>query len=57
MENTMYNANLSDYKIKQDEMLRQAENFRLAQVALKANSPSNGALRSLKLAINQLFSN
>ena len=52
----MYNATINDFRIKRDEMLRQAENYRLIQAALKANSPASRALKSLRIAINQLFS-
>ena len=36
----MYTATIDNFKIKQDEMLRQAENYRLIQAAQKTNSPS-----------------
>ena len=52
----MYTATIDDFKIKQDEMFRQAENYRLIQAAQKANSPASRALKSLRIAINQLFS-
>jgi hypothetical protein len=52
----MYTATINDFRIKQDEMLRQAENYRLIQAAQKTCSPASRALKSLRIAINQLFS-
>jgi hypothetical protein len=52
----MYTATINDFRIKQDEMLRQAENYRLIQVAQKTYSPVSRALNTLRIAINQLFS-
>jgi len=48
----MYTATIDDFKIKQDEMLRQAKNIRLIRTAQKGNSLSNRMLKTL----NQLFS-
>ena len=33
----MFTTNLADYKIKQDEMIRQAEAYRLAKLAAGSN--------------------
>ena len=52
----MYTATINDFRIKQDEMLRQAENFRLIRAAQKLNSPNSRLLNALKIALNQLFS-
>jgi hypothetical protein len=34
----MFTANLADHKIKQDEMIRQAEAYRLAKLAAGSNN-------------------
>ena len=34
----MFTANLEDYKIKQDEMIRQAKVYRLAKLAAGTNN-------------------
>lgn len=52
----MYTATINDFRIKQDEMLRQAENFRLIRAAQKLHSPAIRLLSALKTAFNQLFS-
>ena len=52
----MYTTTINDFRIKQDEMLRQAENFRLIRAAQKHHSPASRLLSALKIAINQLFS-
>ena len=52
----MYTTTINDFRIKQDEMLRQAENYRLIQAAQKFNSPASRLLSSLKFTISQLFS-
>ena len=52
----MYTATIDDFKIKQDEMLRQTKNFRLIRTAQKGHSPTFRAISSLRIAINQLFS-
>ena len=52
----MYTENMVDFRIKQDEMLRQAENHRLIQTAQKAHSPASRAIRTLKNAINFFLS-
>jgi len=52
----MYTATIYDFRFKQDEMLRQAENFRLIRAAQKFHSPASRLLSALKIAINQLFS-
>ncbi len=52
----MYTTTMNGFRIKQDEMLRQAENFRLIRAAQKRPFPASRLLSDLKIAINQLFS-
>jgi len=48
----MYTATINDFRIKQNEMLRQAENFRLIRAAHKLHSSAS----RLFSEIIQLFS-
>jgi len=52
----MYTATINDFRIKQDEMLQQAEAFRLIRAAQERHSPATRLLLVLKIALNQLFS-
>lgn len=51
----MYTAIMNDFKVKQDEMLRQAESFRLIQTAKKVHSASR-AIKTLRNAISSFLS-
>ena len=48
----MFTTNLADYKIKQDEMIRQAEAYRLAKLA----AGSNDLITSIVNIIRKAFS-
>ena len=52
----MYTATINDYRIKQDEMLRQAENFRLIQAAQKLHSSASRLLSDDQTAVFSLSS-
>ena len=52
----MYTANLNDYQTKKEEMLRQAENYRLVRTVLESNSRPSGLIDQIAKVIVQLFS-
>jgi hypothetical protein len=52
----MYTANINDFKIKRDELVRQAEKYRLIQAIKKGHSPSSPLARAFRKTISQLLS-
>ena len=52
----MYTATISEFKIKQDEMFRQAENYRLIKSIEKTSSPVFRFVSTVGKAIDQLLS-
>ena len=52
----MYTANLNDYQTKKEEMLRQAENYRLVKTVMESNTRTGGLIDQIAKVIDRLFS-
>ena len=50
----MYTATMNDYKVKKEEMLRQAENYRRMRIAKESTSRPGGLIEQIVKVINQL---
>jgi len=52
----MFTATLDEFKIKQDEMLRQAQHNRLVRAAKKASTGTPGLIQKITKLVGQLMS-
>ena len=52
----MVTVTMNEFRIKQDEMFRQAENYRLIRAAQMNHSSATRVINILRIAISSIFS-